>query len=348
MTRSLRLLLPLALLGTAAAAQQSDSAALSIQRIFGGTDFRPERFGPAKWLGDGASYTTLERSADGRGQDIIRYDSETGRRDVLVPASLLTAPGATAPLEIDEYAWSPDQRRLLVFTNTKPVWRLNTRGDYWVLDRPSGKLTKLGGPAKPSTLMYAKFDPRGSRVGFVRENDLYVEDLSAGKITRLTGDGSRTVINGNFDWVYEEELGLHDGWSWSPDGTRIAYWQLNADRVRDFLLYRTTDSIYSAVEPVQYPKAGEENSSARIGVVSAAGGPTRWIAFTGDPRNHYLARMEWAASSAELLVQRLNRLQNTLELVLADARTGAVRTILTERDSTWVEVVDRPDRKSVV
>lgn len=342
MTGSLRLLLPLALLAAPATAQQSDSAALSVQRIFAGTDFRPERFGPAKWLGDGASYTTLERPADGRGQDIIRYDSETGRREVLVAASRLTPPGATAPLEIDEYSWSPDQRRLLVFTNTKPVWRLNTRGDYWVLDRTSGKLTRLGGPAKPSTLMYAKFDPSGSRVGFVRENDLYVEDLSAGKITRLTGDGSRTVINGNFDWVYEEELGLHDGWSWSPDGTRIAYWQLNADRVRDFLLYRTTDSLYSAVEPVQYPKAGEENSSARIGVVSAAGGPTRWIAFTGDPRNHYLARMEWAASSAELLVQRLNRLQNTLELVVADARTGAVRTILTERDSTWVEVVDRP------
>jgi len=341
MTRFSRLLLPLALLATPVAAQQTDAATLTVPRIFGGTEFRAERFGPAKWLGDGSSYTTLERAADGRGQDIVRYDSETGRRDVLVPASRLTPPGASAPLEIDEYDWSPDQRRLLVFTNTKPVWRLNTRGDYWVLDRTSGKLTRLGGPAKPSTLMYAKFDPSGTRVGFVRENDLYVEDLSAGRIVRLTSDGSRTVINGNFDWVYEEELGLHDGWRWSPDGTRIAYWQLNADRVRDFLLYRTTDSIYSAVEPVQYPKAGEENSAARIGVVSASGGPTRWIAFTGDPRNHYLARMEWAASSAELQVQRLNRLQNTLELVLADTRTGAVRPILTERDPAWVEVVDR-------
>jgi dipeptidyl-peptidase 4 len=341
MTRAIYFLLPVALVAAPVAAQRTDSTALTVPRIFSGTDFRPERFGPAKWLGDGAAYTTLERVPGAPGQDIVRYDSETGRREVLVSAAQLTPPGASAPLEIDEYAWSPDHRRLLVFTNTKPVWRLNTRGDYWVLDRTSGKLTRLGGPAKPSTLLYAKFDPSGTRVGYVRENDLYVEELAGGTITRLTSDGSRTVINGNFDWVYEEELGLHDGWRWSPDGTRIAYWQLNADRVRDFLLYRTTDSIYSAVEPVQYPKAGEENSSARIGVVSASGGATRWLAFSGDPRSHYLARMEWAASSDELVVQRLNRLQNTLELVLADARTGAVRPILTERDSTWVEVVDR-------
>src|ERR1043165_368229 len=240
-------------------------------------------------------------------------------------------PGAAAPLEIDDYAWSKDLSRVLIFTNTKQVWRLNTRGDYWVLDRGSGRLRKLGGDAQPSTLMYAKFDPAGTRVAYVRGNDLYVEDLSGGTITRLTTDGSRTVINGNFDWVYEEELDLHDGWRWSPDGTRIAYWQLVADSVRDFLLYRTTDSLYSRAVPVQYPKAGESNSAARIGVVEAAGGPTRWLDFTGDPRNHYLARMEWAPGGDALLVERLNRLQDTLEVVLADPRTGAVRPVLLDR-----------------
>lgn len=342
MSRFSYLLLSLAFVAAPAAARQSDPAKLSVPRIFGGTDFRAERFGPARWLGDGASYTTLERAADSVGDDLVRYDTQTGRRDVLVSASQLTPAGASAPLQIDDYAWSPDQRRLLVFTNTKPVWRLNTRGDYWVLDRTSGTLTRLGGSARPSTLMYAKFDPSGTRIGYVRENDLYVESVPGGKITRLTSDGSRTVINGNFDWVYEEELGLHDGWRWSPDGTRIAYWQLTADRVRDFLLYRTTDSLYSAMVPIQYPKAGEENSAARLGIVSTAGGPTRWLSFTGDPRNHYLARMDWAASSDEVAVQRLNRLQNTLELGLGNVRTGAVRPVLTERDSTWVEVVDRP------
>ncbi len=342
MPRSSLALFPLILLATPLPARQVDPAKLTIPRIFAGTDFRPDQFGPARWLGDGASYTTLEQAPGTLGQDIVKYDTESGRREVLVSAGQLTPAGARTPLSIDDYAWSPDQRRLLIFTNTTPVWRLNTRGDYWVLDRTSGKLTRLGGAAKPSTLMYAKFDPAGTRVGYVRENDLYVEDLAGGKITRLTGDGSRTVINGNFDWVYEEELGLHDGWRWSPDGTRIAYWQLTADKVRDFMLYRTTDSVYSTMVPVQYPKAGEENSAARIGIVSAGGGATRWLVFTGDPRNHYLARMDWAASSDEVLVERLNRLQNTNEVVLGDARTGAVRPILTERDSAWVEVVDRP------
>src|SRR5690606_24191503 len=130
----------------------------------------------------------------------------------------------SAPLAIENYIWSADRNRVLIFTNSERVWRTNTRGDYWVLDRESGRLKKLGGTAaKPSTLMFAKFSPDGDRVGYVRENNLYVEDLASGAITQLTQDGSRTVINGTFDWVYEEELGLQDGWRWSPDGRRVAY-----------------------------------------------------------------------------------------------------------------------------
>ena len=232
---------------------------------------------------------------------------------------------------------------LLVFTNTQPVWRLNTRGDYWVLDRTSGKLRQLGGrDAKPSTLMFAKFSPDGGRVAYVRENNLYVEDLASGAITPLTTDGSRTLINGTFDWVYEEELMNYyaDGWRWSPDGRSIAYWQLNADSVKNFSLVNNTDSLYSRVIEVQYPKVGEANSAARIGIVPAAGGATRWLDIAGDPRNHYIPRMEWAAGSDEVILQRLNRLQNTIEVMLGNARTGAVRTVLTEKDSTWVDVVD--------
>jgi dipeptidyl-peptidase-4 len=188
--------------------------------------------------------------------------------------------------------------------------------------------------------MFAKFSPDGSKVAYVRENNIYVENLADGQITQLTDNGSRTIINGTFDWVYEEELGLQDGWRWSPDGRSIAYWQLNADSVRDFNLINDTDSLYSSVVPVQYPKAGESNSAARIGIVSVAGGGTRWLALPGDPRNNYPARMDWAANSREVQVQRLNRLQNTLDLLLGDATTGQVTTILTEKDNTWVEVVD--------
>src|SRR5262249_55641624 len=155
------------------------------------------------------------------------------------------------------------------------------------------KLRKLGGrAAKPSTLMFAKFSPDATRVGYVRENNLYVESLGSGRITQLTRDGSRTIINGTFDWVYEEELDDRDGWRWSPDGRTIAFWQLDADSVRSFDLIDNTDSLYSYRVPVQYPKAGESNSAARIGVVPAIGGVVRWLRIPGDPRNNYLARME--------------------------------------------------------
>ncbi len=329
--------------GSPASAQQADSSLLTLTRIYGSGEFASQPFGPSRWLGDGSAYTTLEPAGDGRGQDIVRYDVETGRRDVLVTARQLTPSGAEDPLDVEDYAWSPDLGRLLVFTNTKPVWRLNTRGDYWALDRNSGRLIQLGGrDAEPSTLMFAKFSPDGGRVGYVRENNLYVEDLASGAITPLTTDGSRTMINGTFDWVYEEELmdNYADGWRWSPDGRAIAYWQLNADRVRNYDLINDTDSLYSRVTPVQYPKVGEQNSAARVGIVSAGGGPTRWLDIPGDPREHYIPRMDWAAGSDEVLLQRLNRLQNTNEVMLGDARTGRVRTVLTERDSTWVDVVN--------
>ena len=254
--RSLILVLGTGLLARPARAQDTDPAVLSLRRIYASADFRSESYGPARWFPTGTAYTTLEASTTGGGKELVRYDAATGAREVLVTAARLTPPGATAPLVVENYEWSPDQARLLVFTNSKPVWRLNTRGDYWVLDRASGQLRQLGKFAKPSTLMYAKFSPDGGRVGYVVENNLFVEEIATGQVTQLTRDGSRTIINGNFDWVYEEELSLHDGWRWSPDGTRVAYWQLNADRVRDFGLIRTTDSLYSSVVPIQYPKAG--------------------------------------------------------------------------------------------
>ncbi len=342
--KSLFALAATALLASApltAQAPNADPSLLSVDRIFASADFRSQFFGPSRWLGDGSAYTTLEAPADsGKGRDLVQYDTRTGARTVLVTAKALVPPGDSVPLAIEGYAWSPDLGTVLIFTNSQPVWRTNTRGDYWAFERATGRLHKLGGPAQPSTLMFAKFSPDGRRVGYVRENNLYVEDLATGALTQLTTDGSRTMINGTFDWVYEEELGLQDGWRWSPDGTAIAYWQLNADEVRDFDLIDNTDSLYSFAKPIQYPKAGQANSAARIGVVSAAGGSTRWLAIPGDPRNNYLARMDWADNSTELWVQQLNRLQNTNTLLIGNARSGAVQTIFVDRDSAWVETVD--------
>ena len=319
--------------------QPGDKRILTLDRIFSSNDFRSETFGPARWLNDGSAYTTLEPSpANKEARDIIRYEAATGARTVLISASSLTPKGASGPLVIDDYAWSKDGHKLLVFTNSKQVWRQNTRGDYWVFDITARKLLKLGRNASASTLMFARFSPDGTRVGYVRENNLYVEDLASGMITSLTRDGSRRIINGTFDWVYEEELDLRDGWRWSPDGRSIAYWQLDTEGVPDYYLINNTDSLYPTITTIQYPVAGQTNSAARVGVVSASGGVTRWLAIPGDPRNNYIARMNWAGNSDEVLLLHLNRRQNQLNVMIGDKRTGLVRTIQSEKDDAWVDV----------
>jgi dipeptidyl-peptidase 4 len=323
-------------------AQTPDSTLLTVDRIFASGEFRGggRGFGQSRWTNDGQGYTMLEPSAGKKGRDLVRVDTKSGTRQVLISADKFIPAGASAPLGVESYQWSPDAKRLLIFTKSQRVWRRNTRGDYWVLKLADSSLKKLGGDADPSTLMFAKFSPDGNRVAYVRGNNIYVEDLTTGSITQLTHDGSRTIINGTSDWVYEEEFDVRDGFRWSPDGARIAFWQFDASGVRDFLLINNTDSAYSFVIPVQYPKVGATLSACRVGVVPAAGGPVVWFQPAGDPRNNYIPRLEWAGSSDEIAFQYMNRVQNMDQLMLGNVRTGALRTILTERDSAWVEVVN--------
>jgi dipeptidyl-peptidase-4 len=340
-TRAIRLAVALAL-GAALPlpAQVPDSVRAAVHRVFATRDFASERFGPVRWIETGSAYTSVERSADLQGaSDIVRYETATGARSILVPARQLVPQGRTEALDFDDYAWSADNNRLLLFTDTRKVWRQNTRGDYWVLDRRAGTLRKLGGDGPPSTMMYAKFSPDGERVAFVRQGDLYVQRLSDLVVTRLTSNATTTLVNGMTDWVYEEEFDLRDGFRWSPDGTKLAYWQFDMTGVGTFLLINDTDSLYPFTVPVQYPKAGTSNSAVRVGVIGASGGPTTWIQVPGDARAGYVPWMEWAGPQ-ELLVQHMNRLQNADDVMLADAATGAVRTVVAERDSAWIDLVE--------
>jgi len=319
-------------------AQQTDPSLLTVDSIF---TYRTRSLGPVRWQEDGSGYIALEPSPTKTAAvDMVRYDALTGERTVKVSAEKLTPAGAPEPLSVEEFSVTPDEQKILIFTNTARVWRSNTRGDYWVLDVKTGTLRKLGGPdAKPSTLMFAKFSPDGERVAYVRENNIYVENLNGEpKVTRLTTDGTRYIVNGTFDWVYEEELFCRDGFRWSPDGKQIAYWQLNSEGVKEMSLINNTAGLYPVVTTFPYPKAGETNSAARVGVISTSGGATRWFDIPGDPRNNYLPRMEWAANSDELIIQQLNRLQNTNVVMLGDAHTGKVHPVLTEKDDAWVDI----------
>jgi len=320
-------------------AQENDKGLLTLDRIFNSYEFYPEFYGPVKWLDDGTGFTTVEySSAVPGGQDLVKYDPATQKTTVLISAFEFKPAGFDMPLEISGYSWTKDGTRLLIFTNTARVWRYNTRGDYWIFDMTSRQLKKIGTFAEPSTLMFAKFSPDGSRVAYVVKNNIYVENVTNGTVIRLTSDGSNTIINGNFDWVYEEEFIIYDGFRWSPDGNYIAYWQLDASGVKDFLLINNTDSLYPRITKIPYPKVGEKLSACRVGVVPAKGGATVWMKTTGDPRNNYIPRMEWAGNSESIAFQYLNRFQNKDEVMLGNILTGEVKTILTETDEAWLEV----------
>ncbi|MGE4225290.1 MAG: S9 family peptidase [Vicinamibacterales bacterium] len=329
-----------AVAGVAGSAQTFDRAALDAQigRIFADHAYDVPAFGPARWLPDGAGYSTVESDAQGR-SEIVRYDAASGARSVLVAGARLVPSGQSDGLTIADYQWSADGSRLLIFTNTRKVWRLNTRGDYWVLEIASGRLSQLGASAPEASLMFAKFSPDATRVAYVRANDLYVERLSDHQVTRLTSTGSDTIVNGTSDWVYEEELGVRDGFRWSPDGRRIAYWQFDTAGVGVFTLVNNTDGLYPLVTRIPYPMRGTTNSAVRIGVVAADGGDTTWMATPGDPRDTYLARLEWQGDGA-LAIQQLNRLQNQQDLLRADPGTGQVTRLFRDRSETWVDVVD--------
>ena len=324
-----------------AAGEPDDAEGLTLKTIFSERAFSPRIFGPARWLDEGDKYTTLEPSPSfPEHRDIVEYITASGKRNIRVPAAKLIPPGKKEPLEIADYRWSKDQRFLLIFSNTRRVWRANTRGDYWVLHMKNWRMKKLGGDAPPSSLMFAHFSPGGNRVAYVRENNLYVESINSEQQIQLTRDGSKTTINGTGDWVYEEEFGLRDGFRWSPDGSAIAFWQFDSSDVPLFTLVDNTSALYPRLTRFPYPKAGETNSACRIGVIPVTGGTVRWIPLPGNPRDYYIPRMSWAPDGGSVILQRLNRLQNTNRLMAWDRLSGDVRQIFSDTDSAWVDVCD--------
>ena len=287
------------------------------------------------WTPDGNAYLQLK---DG---NIVRTDVKTNDETTIVKREQLIPTGSDSPLSFNIYSFSPDYKTLLIFTNTAKVWRYHTRGDYWILDVASNQLTQLGKGLPSQSLMFAKISPDGKNAAYVSEHNLYVEDLSTHKITQLTSDGTLKFVNGTFDWVYEEELGCRDGFRWSPDSKMIAFWQVDATKIRDYYMLNTTDSPYSRIIPVEYPKVGQPPSPVRIGVIMLNTDNIKWMDIPGDPQEHYLPRMEWADNSNELVLQQLNRKQNESKLFYCDVNTGSATNFYTEDDKAWIDIKSR-------
>lgn len=313
---------------------------LYLEDVVGGTLIQTKGAGAINWLKDGNHYSRLEPSADGKGSDVVSYRVKDNKREILIPASKFIDPATGKEVPASNIIWSEDNGKVLVFTNTRKVWRYHTRGDYWVLDLKTGMFRKLGDGLPEATLMFAKFSPDGKRVAYVSNNNIYVEDVATGDVNQITRDGNKEIVNGTFDWVYEEEFGIRDGFRWSPSGEYIAYWQSDTKGTGWFDIINNVDSIYPAVNHFPYPKAGSMNSAVKVGYVPASGGKTEWIKIPGDSRENYIPRMDFIPGEDVLFIQQMNRQQNVNKVWLAEIGTTDPVNIFTDKDDAWLETND--------
>lgn len=272
------------------------------EAVYGGL-IKTEGGGYVNWMKDGERYSKIEKNPDGA-YEVNAYKAKDNSKEVLIAADMLINPHTGKAIPVRSFSFSDDNSKVLIYTNSRRVWRYDTRGDYWVLNLTDKKLHQLGIGLPESSLMFAKFSPDGSRVAYVSKNNIYVENLADGKISQLTQDGSDEIINGTFDWVYEEEFSCRDGFRWSPDGQYIAYWQSDTKGTGWFDIINNVDSIYPRIQRFPYPKAGTANSAVKVGYIAATGGTTTWLNIPGDARNNYIPRMEFIPSATNFSSNR--------------------------------------------
>lgn len=313
---------------------------LHLKDILSGKLIQTKGIGAMNWLKDGERYSRLEPNSETGGMDVVAYRAKDNQREVIIPSSMLIDKATGKPIKIRSISWSADNSKVLIYNNTQRVWRYDTRGDYWVLSLSDGTLRQLGKGLPESSMMFAKFSPDGTRVAYVSRNNIYVEEVATGKMIQLTTDGSETIVNGTFDWVYEEEFDCRDGFRWSPDGKYIAYWQSDTQGTGFFDIINNVDSIYPTIVHFPYPKAGSTNSDVKVGYISANGGETTWIKIPGDPRNNYIPRMEFIPESNELFIQQMNRPQNTNKVWIARIGSDLPENIFTDTDAAWLNTND--------
>ncbi|MBL4678116.1 MAG: DPP IV N-terminal domain-containing protein [Mucilaginibacter sp.] len=283
------------------------------------------------WTKDGSQYYEI------KGGEIVKVDAaDDSKQTAWITKEMLT-PQGKSPIAIRRFNLSDDGQKVLINNNTKKVWRYDTRGDYWVYDAQSKNLVQLGKGLPVSSLMFAKFSPDGSKVAYVSEHNIYVENLGDNSIKQLTTDGTKKLINGTFDWAYEEEFDCRDGFRWSPDSRNIAYWQIDASKIKNYLMLNTTDSTYSFTVPVEYPVAGEDPSMCRIGVVDVTTASNKWMAVPGDAVQHYITRMEFTKNANEIILEQLNRAQTESKVFIGNISNGTTRVIHQETDKAWID-----------
>ncbi len=309
---------------------------ITLEDLFQKNTFAVKRVYGIRSMNNGEHYTT--QGANASGSFVVKYEYKSGKAVDTVLKSSWIAPalkGATGNAEIEDYQFSSDENKLLISSASEPIYRHSTRANYYIYDIKTKTTTFISANGKQ---MYAEFSPDGKNIGFVRDNNLYVYDVASGKETAITNDGKwNSIINGATDWVYEEEFSFAKAWQWSPDGSKIAYYRFDESKVKEynFIKYGT---LYPTDYSYKYPKAGEENSKVQIYFYDVKSG-NKVMADLGN-EYEYIPRIKWTTHSNSLSVQRMNRLQNKLELLLADATSGKTKTLLSENSDTYIEISD--------
>jgi dipeptidyl-peptidase-4 len=319
----------LTLLVSASAIAQQTS--ITLQDIWYSGKFRSEYVYGLRSMNDGEHYTAMARSADGPA--VVKYAYATGEPvDTLVRASAVTGVAS-----FDDYAFSADEKQLLLKTETESIYRYSTREFNTIYNLETGELKSLATDAKQR---YATFSPQGDRIAYVKKNDLFMTDLATGKESRLTADGeANKIINGATDWVYEEEFAIAQGFFWSPDGKHIAFMRFDESEVVEFNMPVFGADLYPQDYRFKYPKAGEANSVVELKLYNTETGETNTVASTQGDAVEYMPRVKWV-NDGELVFQQLNRHQNKLEIVKYNVADGDAKTVYEESSDTYIDVID--------
>lgn len=318
---------------------------LTLEKLFASPEFSGAGFTGGRWADEGPVLRYVDQDEEAGTTSLVELNLATDSRRTLIDGAALARPDGEGLVSVEDYAYSADGTRALLYTDSERVWRLNTKGVYYVVDVESGDVTPVSDRAR-GLQMFAKFSPDAEQVAFVRDRNIYVVDLETGVERALTTNGAAgTVINGTFDWVYEEEFGLRDGFQWSPDGRQIAFYQLDESATRDFQITNLT-TLYPEYQAFRYPKAGEANAEIRVGVIDVESGETRFFDTDtweeGGDATEYIAGMGWTPAlgdgESDVWMLRLNRNQNEVDLLYGDPETAEVETVLEEDNESYIEV----------
>ncbi|MDT8325376.1 MAG: DPP IV N-terminal domain-containing protein, partial [Bacteroidota bacterium] len=339
MIRTLRsLVLILLLLTTATGALQAqEKKPVTLRDVFGNPAFFAPRLANLQWMEDGRHYSYLKLNREDRSFTIMKVDAVNDEESPLLDPATLLPPGAEEPVTFQEYRWQENSNFLVLTLEERGIWRRSTIGTYAVYDLAAQKLISM--PEYEEGVMNVKVSPDGKWVGYVHKDNIYIMKLADGDVRQLTSDAREHVYNGRFGWVYEEEFSIVDGWEWSPDSKRIAFWQEDETEVPEFTMTNWMP-LYQEMISIRYPKPGEKNPVEKIGVIDLADGSRRWMDIGGET-DQYIPRIRWTRDPETLCIYRLNRLQNHLELLFADVTDGSSRVVIEDRSETgWISVDD--------